>query len=220
MAIGDVLANPLTGFIRVDERNSNITYNPVGVQGSNANFNASTYTTVDSGYIRFNFTGTSLKLIGGAIPTNFTFSVYIDSETKGMTYSCPANSGAKVLFFEIEGLSDTEHSIIIKDFTSFRMDAVDILTGKSLMPYRVTIHNKILLSSGYKYSLKDSTVFKMETDSEKNFLNYGADLIPNFNGYVTKERDLKSTSVTLGIGKTFEHTVDLSKRRVDKITLG
>lgn len=80
--------------------------------------------------------------------------------------------------------------------------------------------SKFLLSSDDKYSIKDSTVFKMETDSEKNFLNYGADLISNFNGYVTKQKDIKSTNVILGIGKTFEHTIDMSKRRVDKIILG
>ncbi|WP_167433915.1 discoidin domain-containing protein [Paenibacillus silvae] len=80
--------------------------------------------------------------------------------------------------------------------------------------------SKILLSSGDKYSLKDSTVIKMETDSEKNFLNHGADLITNFNGYATKQKDVKNTSALLGSGKTFEHTIDMSKRRTDKIKLG
>lgn len=80
--------------------------------------------------------------------------------------------------------------------------------------------SKILLSSGGKYSLKDSTVYKMETDNEKNFLNYGADLITNFNRYVTKQKDVKSTSALLESGKTLEHKIDMSKRRVDKITLG
>lgn len=84
-----------------------------------------------------------------------------------------------------------------------------------ILPYK----NKILLSSGDKYSLKDSIVFKMETDSEKNFLNYGADTISNFNGYAVKKKDIKSTSVSLGSGKTFEHIIDMSIRRVDKIIL-
>lgn len=58
----------------------------------------------------------------------------------------------------------------------------------TVQTFYIPYEDKILLSSGDRYSLKDSTVFKMETDSEKNFLNYGADLISNFNGYVTKKR--------------------------------
>ncbi|WP_340033019.1 LamG domain-containing protein [Paenibacillus sp. FSL K6-1122] len=81
--------------------------------------------------------------------------------------------------------------------------------------------SKILLSSsnGF-YSLKDSSVYKLSIDSEENFLSYGADSITSFNGYLTKLKDIKNTSTDLGSGKTFEHTIDMSKRRVDKITLG
>ncbi|MCP1185118.1 SPRY domain-containing protein [Paenibacillus sp. 1781tsa1] len=81
--------------------------------------------------------------------------------------------------------------------------------------------NKILLSSGNGvYSLKESVAYKLNIDSEKNFLSYGADSITSFNGSLTKKRNIKNTSAVLGSGKTFEHTVDMSKRRVDKITLG
>lgn len=111
-----------------------------------------------------------------------------------------------------------------------------ISTGQSSMPYLQNIFeyklysfdgnmqssfNKILLlSGGVKYSLKNSTIIKMETNSEKNFVNYGADSTFDFNGYVVKQKDITSTSVTLGSGKTLEHTIDMSKRRVDKIILG
>ncbi|MBD8839516.1 hypothetical protein IFU39_17020 [Paenibacillus sp. CFBP 13594] len=82
-------------------------------------------------------------------------------------------------------------------------------------------NDKILLSSSNGvYSLKDSSVYKLSIDSEENFLSYGADSITSFNGYLTKLKDIKNTSTALGSGKTFEHTIDMSKRRVDKITLG
>ncbi|WP_339304641.1 hypothetical protein NST33_18745 [Paenibacillus sp. FSL L8-0435] len=87
--------------------------------------------------------------------------------------------------------------------------------------FELLYSNKILLSSSNGvYSLKDSSAYKLNTDSEKNFISYGADSISSFNGYLTKMKDIKHTSAVLGSGKTFEHTIDMSKRRVDKITLG
>ncbi|MFX3647601.1 MAG: discoidin domain-containing protein [Paenibacillus sp.] len=153
MAVGDVLANPTTGFSRIDERDTNITYFNIGTQSTNSNNHGGTYSTIQTNTeIRFNFVGSSLKLIGGLIGSALSFKVMIDSEQDGKTYMCPVNSNNKVVFFEIDGLRDSEHSIIIKDFSvTFRLDAIDILMGKSLMPYRITIQNKILLSLGDKY---------------------------------------------------------------------
>lgn len=153
MAVGDVLANPATGFLRIDERDTNITYFNIGTQSTNSNNHGGTYSTIQTNTeIRFNFVGSSLKLIGGLIGSALSFKVFIDSEQDGKTYTCPVNNNNKVVYFEIDGLRESEHSIILKDFNvTFRIDAVDILTGESLMPYRITIQNKLLLSSGDKF---------------------------------------------------------------------
>ncbi|MGN7411890.1 discoidin domain-containing protein [Paenibacillus sp. SAF-068] len=153
MAVGEILANPATGFLRIDERDVNINYSNIGTQSTNSNNHGGTYSTIQTNTeIKFNFVGSSIKLIGGSISSALSFKMFIDSEQDGKTYTCPVNNTHKVVFFEIAGLRDSEHSIIIKDFSvTFRMDAIDILMGKSLMPYRITIQNKILLSSGDKY---------------------------------------------------------------------
>ncbi|WP_340032338.1 discoidin domain-containing protein [Paenibacillus sp. FSL K6-1122] len=55
--------------------------------------------------------------------------------------------------------------------------------------------------------------------NEESFLKYGRDSSVPFN-LMNKVQKNKDEYNSLGSGKTFEHTVDMSKRRVDKITLG
>ncbi|MDK8188847.1 discoidin domain-containing protein [Paenibacillus sp. UMB7766-LJ446] len=56
------------------------------------------------------------------------------------------------------------------------------------------------------------------TVDERMVIDHGLDKFdfPLYNGQV----DMIQTSVALGSGKTYQHSIDLSKRRVDKITLG
>ncbi|PYE51669.1 discoidin domain-containing protein [Paenibacillus barcinonensis] len=104
---------------------------------------------------------------------------------------------------------------------SLNNGGANLSIGYLAMNYQAPPVSKILLSSfNGVYSLKDSSAYKLNTDSEKNFISYGADSTSSFNGYLTKMKDIKNTSTALGSSKTYEHSIDMSKLRVDKIVLG
>ena len=68
--------------------------------------------------------------------------------------------------------------------------------------------------------MSSNELYELDTLNENTALNYGSDTSINLTEIFTKAKVIKSTNSTVGSGKTFEHTVDMSKRRVDKITLG
>ncbi|QWU14467.1 F5/8 type C domain-containing protein [Paenibacillus sophorae] len=60
-------------------------------------------------------------------------------------------------------------------------------------------------------------IIDLKSSSEHNFLSYGLDnslLVPDEIEGIT---DINDASVNLGTGKTFSHTIDLSKRKINKI---
>lgn len=145
--IGTALTVPEAGWERLDDRDVNITYNLIGTQSSNTNNHNSTYTAINNdSEIKFNFTGHSLRLLGSLISADLAFDIFIDAKPK-ITKYCPANTSNKILFVEINDLQNIEHSITIKNFnTSFRFDAIDIISGKTLNPYKLSQVNKTLIS--------------------------------------------------------------------------
>jgi hypothetical protein len=64
----------------------------------------------------------------------------------------------------------------------------------------------------------DMKLVKLSSPSEKNFIQYGSSTVQF--GNLTSMVDVNDSGRDLGSGQAFEHTIDLSKRRVDKITLG
>jgi len=64
----------------------------------------------------------------------------------------------------------------------------------------------------------DMKLVKLSSPSEKNFIQYGSSTVQF--GNLTSMVDVNDSGRDLGSGKNFEHTIDMSKRRVDKITLG
>lgn len=84
------------------------------------------------------------------------------------------------------------------------------------------IPKKTLLSSNNKiYSLNDGLIELPSTYSQKeqHFIDFGIDDYPIEFPVLNKITSITDTNTTLGLGKTYEHTIDLSKRRVDKIVL-
>ncbi|MGZ7444958.1 hypothetical protein [Paenibacillus sp. TH7-28] len=68
------------------------------------------------------------------------------------------------------------------------------------------------------FSFKDELMIKLPAFTEENFINYGIEM--PFNIPIGKKiKEIIGNSQALGSGKTFEHTIDLSKSRVDKINL-
>lgn len=118
---------------------------------------------------------------------------------------------------------DTLHSIV--GGASGVLDYI-IPNRKSYTHYRLYITS---LSSGatlpvvmelQMFEMKPSYLVQMESATEKDFLNRGAGDINDFNQILKTKKNFKKGNTVLGSGKTFEHTIDMSKRRVDKITLG
>lgn len=71
------------------------------------------------------------------------------------------------------------------------------------------------------YEHMSDVMLKLSDDSEGNFMKYGLDgKIKFFSETVEKYSSISSSDSLLSSGKTFEHLIDMSKRRVDKITLG
>ncbi|ASA22786.1 hypothetical protein B9T62_19455 [Paenibacillus donghaensis] len=67
------------------------------------------------------------------------------------------------------------------------------------------------------------TFLNLDSSTENTFLRYGLDGSSNglnLTKNIFTKKYVKSGTSLLGSGKTFEHTIDMSKRRVDKITLG
>ncbi|WP_340026896.1 LamG domain-containing protein [Paenibacillus sp. FSL H7-0940] len=71
----------------------------------------------------------------------------------------------------------------------------------------------------FEYIGKNISMLITESATEDQFIKYGTDTIA-FNSEIKRVVDVLSHEVLLGSGKTFEHTIDMSKRRVHKITLG
>ncbi|MEK3922242.1 SPRY domain-containing protein [Paenibacillus sp. FSL K6-2393] len=97
-----------------------------------------------------------------------------------------------------------------KSYTHYRLYITSLSTG-------VTLPSIMELQM---FEMKPSYLVQMESATETDFLNRGAGDINDFNQILNTKKNLIKGNTVLGSGKTFEHTVDMSKRRVDKITLG
>lgn len=62
-------------------------------------------------------------------------------------------------------------------------------------------------------------IIQLDSVSEDEYLKYGIKMPLDFNESFAGAYNVKKLNNVLGSGKTFEHTIDLSKRRIDKITL-
>lgn len=71
----------------------------------------------------------------------------------------------------------------------------------------------------FEFIGRDISMLITDNATENQYLKYGTDTIA-LNGETKKVLDVLSHKGALGSGKTFEHTIDMSRRRVDKITLG
>lgn len=70
------------------------------------------------------------------------------------------------------------------------------------------------------FQKNNEIMYVLDTSNEISFNKYGMKSNKSFNGAVDKIKDVIKTNFSLDSGKTFEHIIDMLKRRVDKITLG
>jgi hypothetical protein len=69
---------------------------------------------------------------------------------------------------------------------------------------------------GIKYLSMDSFHYDV---SEKTYIDFGMNEVENLAHPIGEIREHINTNTTLGSGKTYEHTIDMSKRQISKITL-
>ncbi|WP_366345723.1 SPRY domain-containing protein [Paenibacillus amylolyticus] len=118
---------------------------------------------------------------------------------------------------------DTLHSIV--GGSSGVLDYV-IPNRKPYSHYRLYItvlSNGVTLPSIMElqmFEMKPSYLVQMESATEADFLNRGIGELNDFNQILITKKNLIKGNTVLGSGKVFEHAIDMSRRRVDKITLG
>ncbi|WP_145413288.1 hypothetical protein [Paenibacillus xylanexedens] len=183
--IGDALLSPENGWIRVNDNHVNFTYENgssawttgSGIAGYyNSDFHNYSGSATNKGQIKFNFTGTKIRIICRAattLPINNTITVNKDSYTFS-TYRSVNQS--QTLVFELLSLDDKEHSVIIKNGDgAIIFDAVDIESGKSISPYS-PVHYKrfLILNNNEKYYYSSGWIsLGVGVPTEQDYLNYG-----------------------------------------------
>ncbi|SHN71816.1 Concanavalin A-like lectin/glucanases superfamily protein [Paenibacillus sp. ov031] len=103
-------------------------------------------------------------------------------------------------------------SYVFKNKTKFLSYRINVTSNNGDTSY-VSIGEMEMMELGA------STLKLLTNSDESTFLKEGID-IGNLSEIADKIKLYRSNSSTLASGKTFEHTIDMSKRRVDKITLG
>ncbi|PIH59772.1 SPRY domain-containing protein [Paenibacillus sp. LK1] len=102
----------------------------------------------------------------------------------------------------------------------------DFESNKAYSYYRLNILSSYNLTTTVGvnemeiFQKKNQTMYVIDTSDENDIIQYGMKGDISFNGVVDKVKDVIKMNLPLGSSKTFEHTIDMSKRRVDKITLG
>jgi hypothetical protein len=102
----------------------------------------------------------------------------------------------------------------------------DFESSKAYLYYRLNILSSYNLVSTVGvnemeiFQKKNQIMYVLDTSDEIGFIQYGMEGEIPFNGAVDKVKDIIKMNLPLASGKAFEHTIDMSKRRVDKVTLG
>ncbi|RXZ78221.1 hypothetical protein EBB07_29645 [Paenibacillaceae bacterium] len=132
----------------------------------------------------------------------------------------------RVWFFEgsndgaVWNVLDTQSTALAANtLTTFKINNIG-----NYKKYRLNIAStngaSTTMLSGFKmYEVSADIVIRLAANTEKNFNKYGVDSPVRFDRY-TKIKNVVSDNVSANDGKIFEHTIDLNKRKVNKIVLG
>ncbi|WP_434752016.1 discoidin domain-containing protein [Paenibacillus amylolyticus] len=129
-----------------------------------------------------------------------------------------------------EGSNDGVSWIVlneVKNFSTWKAgdyDYFDFENETSYVIYRLSITlpyqnaRGMLISELTMHEKIEPLIIQLDRCRENEFIKYGMEDVTS--EIYSKLKDVVSVEHTLESGKTFEHTVDMSKRRVDKIKLG
>jgi len=176
--VGQALTAAESGWVRYEDTNSNISYSGSGWDYPSTTSEGKIYSggslsqsNQSGASIKFNFTGTKLRLIGDTYPNKSSdIEVSIDGVlvVKIDQYTASAaNEILQRLDYENIGLADGEHSIsIVNKGTGYMaFDAVDIDKSRELKPYNPSVESSSKLlrvtlidSSDHDYQLSSDEI--------------------------------------------------------------
>lgn len=180
--VGQQLTLPESGWKRIDNSDLLITYSGTWANVTGSNYYNSTFawTSDLNANIKFNFTGTRLRLIGvnDALYSN-DITIVIDNVTYKMSQYKSSGTTHQVLLFDVNSLADVEHSVVIS-YSDKRMslDAVDIDSTGLLKSYSSIVYKKkalIFNEATYKYYLNKDWVDTVSPVSGQDYLDHGMD---------------------------------------------
>ncbi|MEK4006317.1 hypothetical protein [Paenibacillus sp. FSL H3-0333] len=134
--------------------------------------------------------------------------------------------------WKIQGSNNGSTWIDLDVQTNIVYSAVDQGVGKLFdfsnntpyLYYRILItanNGSTSLSIGeLRYYKKYNKLISADSMDESFFISNGIDMLNDFNQNIKSIKEIIHTSLISGSGKIFEHTIDLSKRHTNKITLG
>ncbi|MFE6075799.1 discoidin domain-containing protein [Paenibacillus sp. NPDC057886] len=166
-----------------------------------------------SGYLGYEFT--SKKVIRKYAIRSMSSSAYLNAMPKDWTFE-GSEDGLTWIVLDTQtnqswSTTNTDKEYIINNFNPYIM-------------YRLnwTSNNGRYYTGFNELKMFDSKLFKINNASEGAFNRYGVDRTQDiyFANKIVQTIDIMDVSNQNGSDKTFEHTIDMSKRRVDKIILG
>lgn len=199
-SVGQQLTAPETGWKRFEETDNNIQYTAAWAKGVTSSGPYSggtcTYTSTLGAAVKFNFTGSKLRIIGRvSSPYSNNITVYIDGLEIG-SFSQEGTTKNQILNFEKLGLSLGEHSVQIVNNVAayFLFDAIDIDDSGELKPPSTVIAptNLVATAASSKVTLSwdllsgsPSYIVKRSTISGGPYVVIASDVLTN--GYVDND---------------------------------
>ncbi len=187
--VGDLLPQPEMGWKRIDDSDANIKY--VGNEWLSLNITEQghymdtfhTYPKEGPKSIEFKFTGTKLRIIASKYTTLYdAVSIKIDGATE--TYSqqdvsITNKAVSGILVYDKQGLSNTEHSVIITvpDNKPLTLDAIDIDANGLMVKPSAKVGDQLLQPEAGWTRINNSDVsitatgFTTGTDSSNGLRN-------------------------------------------------
>lgn len=162
--VGQQLTAPETGWKRYKHTNSNFSYTDGTWVSDTTTYDY--HWTTPPGKVKFNFTGTKLRILIGTHPNHTSsVNVYIDgTKVCNFAENTTADRVANFLACDLQNLSDEEHYVIVENVgsTNFTFAAIDIDETGELKPYESPKNNLLrvtmLDSSEREYRLSDEEV--------------------------------------------------------------
>lgn len=78
----------------------------------------------------------------------------------------------------------------------------------------------VYISEFEMYEILETLLYNLPSTTENNFINYGINPLSSLVfEEIGKTKNIVESLSVVGSGKTFEHTIDMSKRKINKIVL-